>query len=107
LYDYDRQKGEQLNVLIIDGESINNIDSTAIHAFKEIVLDFNSREIEVYFTGIKGPVRDKFNSSGFIKVAKEGHFFLSIQEAIDFYEAKQKNKANTKIYKKYVEQVNK
>ncbi|MBT8260933.1 MAG: solute carrier family 26 protein, partial [Bacteroidia bacterium] len=52
LYDYDRQKGEQLNVLIIDGESINNIDSTAIHAFKEIVLDFNSREIEVYFTGI-------------------------------------------------------
>ena len=107
LYDYDRQKGKQLKALIIDGESINNVDSTAIHAFEEIVLDFNSRNVEVYFTGIKGPVRDKFKSSGFINMAKEDHFFLSIQEAIDYYESKLSNTNKTGKYKKYVEQVNK
>ena len=69
LYEYERLKKENLKLLIIDGESINNIDSTAIHAFEEIVSDFNSRNITVYFTGIKGPVRDKLLKSGFLKKA--------------------------------------
>ncbi len=30
LYDYERRKKDKLKLLIIDGESINNIDSTAI-----------------------------------------------------------------------------
>ncbi|MBT8270968.1 MAG: solute carrier family 26 protein, partial [Bacteroidia bacterium] len=58
LYDYEKLKGEDLKLLIIDGESINNIDSSAIHALEEIVEDFRARNIDVFFTGIKGPVRD-------------------------------------------------
>lgn len=107
LYDYERLKQNKLKALIIDGESINNVDSTAIHAFEEIVLDFNSRNIEVYFTGIKGPVRDKLKSSGFIKVINEDHFFLSIQEAVDFYEAQLDNKNLNQKFQKYTDQVNK
>ena len=107
LYDYERLKQNKLKALIIDGESINNVDSTAIHAFEEIVLDFTSRNIEVYFTGIKGPVRDKLKSSGFIKVINEDHFFLSIQEAVDFYEAQLDNKNLNQKFQKYTDQVNK
>ncbi len=85
LYEYERIKKDNLSLLIIDGESINNIDSTAIQALEEIIIDFNSRSIEVLFTGIKGPVRDKMIKSGFMEKANENHFFMSIQEAVDWY----------------------
>jgi len=103
LYDYERIKKNKLNLLIIDGESINNIDSTALHALEEIIIDFNSRNIEVLFTGIKGPVRDKMIKSGFMKQANENHFYMSIQEAIDWYNTGLKKDK----FHKYVRQKNK
>lgn len=107
LYDYEREKNNQLKLLIIDGESINNIDSTGIHTLEEIVTDFNSRGIEVFFTGIKGPVRDKLKASGFSKKVKEEYFFISIQEAINCFEAEQQNKNVDIKYQEYTQQVNK
>ncbi len=100
LYEYERIKKDNLSLLIIDGESINNIDSTAIQALEEIIIDFNSRDIEVLFTGIKGPVRDKMIKSGFMEKAQEDHFFMSIQEAVDWYHTGHQ-KDN---YKKYLKQ---
>ncbi len=107
LYDFEKSKNDELKLLIIDGESINNVDSTSIHALEEIIIDFNSRDVDVYFTGIKGPVRDKMLKSGFIKKAKEKHFFMSIQEAVDFYESIAKNSKSGNIFKEYVKQTNK
>jgi len=106
LYDYESRKNNNLNLLIIDGESINNIDSTAIHALGEIVDDFNSRGIEVCFTGIKGPVRDKMIKSGFINKVKDDHFFMSIQEAVDCYDALCNKELKEKKYQKYIDQSN-
>jgi len=106
LYDYERRKNDNLKLLIIDGESINNIDSTAIHTLEEIIFDFNSRGVEVCFTGMKGPVRDKMIKSGFIEKAKEDHFFMSIQEAVDCFDALCNNDPKEKKFKKYVKQSN-
>ncbi|MCK0109972.1 solute carrier family 26 protein [Flavobacteriaceae bacterium S0825] len=107
LYEYERLKKENLKLLIIDGESINNIDSTAIHAFEEIVSDFKSRNITVYFTGIKGPVRDKLLKSGFMEKAKPDHFFMSIQEAVDYFETDKKKEIVENNFKQYINQTNK
>jgi len=107
LYEYERLKKENLKLLIIDGESINNIDSTAIHAFEEIVSDFKSRNITVYFTGIKGPVRDKLLKSGFMEKANPDHFFMSIQEAVDYFEADTKKGIVKNNFKQYINQTNK
>ncbi len=107
LYDFEKSKNDELKLLIIDGESINNVDSTSIHVLEEIIIDFNSRDVDVYFTGIKGPVRDKMLKSGFIKKAKEEHFFMSIQEAVDFYESIIKNSKSGNNFKEYVKQTNK
>jgi len=106
LYDYERRKNDKLKLLIIDGESINNIDSTAIHALEEIIDDFTSRGIQVCFTSIKGPVRDKLIKSGFIIKAKEDHFFMSIQEAVDCYDALCNKVPKEKKYQKYIKQSN-
>lgn len=102
LYEYERLKEDKLKVLIIDGESINNIDSTAIHMLEEVVLDFNSRGVKVYFSGIKGPVRDIMFRSGFMKKINSDNFFMSIHEAVQFYE----NQEGNNNLHKYVNQVN-
>ncbi|MBT8273030.1 MAG: STAS domain-containing protein, partial [Bacteroidia bacterium] len=98
LYEYEKLKKERLKLLVIDGESINNIDSTAIHALEEIVQDFKSRGINTYFTGIKGPVRDLMERSGFTNKIGEAHFFMSIQDAIDYFESGGNDKSDLKSY---------
>ena len=106
LYEYEALKRDKLKLLIIDGESINNIDSTAIHALEEIVDDFKARGVEVCFTGIKGPVRDVMMRSGFTDKIHTDHFFMSIQEAIDHYYDKPTGTENDDELGEYVHQVN-
>jgi len=86
LQEFSNQKGKQLQLLIIDGESINSLDSSAIFALIEILDYFNSKKIIIAFTGLKGPVRDKMIRSGFMEKANEDLFFMSIQEAVDWYD---------------------
>lgn len=85
LQEFSIQKGKQLHLLIIDGESINSLDSSAIYALIEILDYFNSKKVTIAFTGLKGPVRDKMIKSGFMEKANEDLFFMSIQEAVDWY----------------------
>ena len=95
LYEYETEKHGHLKLLIIDGESINNIDSTSVNTLDEIVHDFNARGVEVCFTGVKGPVRDKLAQSGFTDRVGCDHFFMSIQEAVDCFDGKCLNETQT------------
>ncbi len=85
LQEFSIQKGKQLQLLIIDGESINSLDSSAIYALIEILDYFNNKKVTIAFTGLIGPVRDKMIKSGFMEKANEDLFFMSIQEAVDWY----------------------
>ncbi|HHG85276.1 MAG TPA: STAS domain-containing protein, partial [Bacteroidetes bacterium] len=80
------EKGPQLKLIILNAESINNLDSSAVHALAELVRDLNTQGIEIAFTGVKGPVRDAMAKGGIIEVLKNDHFFMSVQEAVDCYE---------------------
>ncbi|MFK5889221.1 MAG: solute carrier family 26 protein [Flavobacteriaceae bacterium] len=95
LFSESTKKGPDLKVIIIDGESLNNLDSSGVYALQEVLKHFKSKEIDFYFTGLKGPVRDTISKSGIISEIGKQHCFMSIQEAIDYY---QKNTINT--YKK-------
>jgi SulP family sulfate permease len=86
LYELATIKGAELRLLVIDGESINALDSTAIYALFEVLDYFNKKNVTITFTGLKGPVRDKMIASGFMKHADEKRFFMSIQEAVDWYQ---------------------
>jgi SulP family sulfate permease len=107
LYENVNKKGDVLKLLIIDGESINNIDSTAIYALHDILEDMEKRGIDVYFSGIKGPVMDNMIRSGFMRKADENHFFMSIQEAVDNFENTHKTDGKNIKFKKYLHQTNK
>lgn len=102
LFEFAAYKGDKLKMLIIDGESINQLDSSAIYALFEVLDNFNQKNVEIAFTGLKGPTRDKMIKSGFMEKAGSDLFFMSIQEAVDWYRTgNQKNK-----FKKYLKQKN-
>ena len=85
LKEFALEKGPQLKLLVIDGESLNALDSSAIYALEEVHDYFTSKDITIVFTGLKGPVRDTLVKSQLMKKIRYDHCFMSIQEAVDCY----------------------
>jgi SulP family sulfate permease len=106
LQEFARQKGDSLKLIIIDGESLNALDSSAIYALDEIYDYFTRLGVIVAFTGLKGPVRDALGHSGLIKKIKYDHCFMNIQEAIESYESKNLQFSNNYSYQEYIKQTN-
>ncbi len=103
LQEFSNLKGEKLRLLIIDGESLNNLDSSAIYTLNEVYEYFKSKNVQIAFTGLKGPVRDKMVRSGLMKKIGSNYFFMSIQEAVNFYLDDFKKSSK---FDKYIEQAN-
>ncbi len=106
LQEFAKQKGDNLKLIIIDGESLNALDSTAIYALDEIHDYFTRLEVIVAFTGLKGPVRDALGHSGLIKKIRYDHCFMSIQEAVDSYENKSLHFSENYGHQEYIKQTN-
>jgi SulP family sulfate permease len=79
-------KGERLRAIVINADSINNVDSTAVHALEELVKEWRAQEWAVYFSGVKGPVRDALVRGHVVDAIGEQSFFLSVQEAVDYHD---------------------
>lgn len=106
LEDLVLEKGKDLKLIIIDGESMNNLDSSGVHAILEVIDIYTSKNIEIIFTGIKGPVRDAMEKGGIIKKIGFDKFFMSIQEGVDYYESKSKDSEPNQRFRKYIKQTN-
>lgn len=78
-----QNRGKGIKAVIINSDSINNLDSSAIHTLDDMITDFKNQGIQVMFSGVKGPVRDAMVKADMIdKVGKE-NFFMSVQSAVD------------------------
>lgn len=89
-------KGEALRAVIINADAINQVDSSAIHALEDIVDELRGNQLDVFFTGVKGPVRDDMSKGHLLEKIGEQNFFMSVQEAIDFYDQKSKSSLKPK-----------
>ncbi len=99
-----RQKGDELRLIIIDAEVINNIDSSGIDTLGTILDKYSARGILIYFTSVKGPVRDAFAKSKLTDKIGLENCFMSIQRGVDYY---QKGHEEVKMkHAKYVNQAN-
>lgn len=106
LQKFTKEKGEKLKLVIIDGESLNDLDSSAIFALDEILEYYHKHEITVAFTGLKGQVRDALVKSGLMKKIRYDHCFMSIQEAVDWFEKNLLETPNKYHYQEYIKQAN-
>jgi len=99
-------KGDELKLIIINAESINNMDSSAIHALEEVLDDYRKRNIDIFFSGVKGPVRDAMVKGRLFEKIGEKNFFMSVQEAVDCYKRSCLQDGRTGQLKDYVVQSN-
>lgn len=96
------KKGENLKLIVLDAESINRVDSTGVEMLKERIKYYNKRNIEFYFAGVKGPVRDDFFKGGVLDVVSINHFFMRANGAVNFF--KTGDNQNQKKYAQYIHQ---
>jgi len=100
------EKGDKLKLIVVDCESMNNLDSSGVHALIEVIDDYTSKNIEIYFAGVKGPVRDAMLKGGMLDKLGLDYFYMSIQEAVDGYESKRQNDQPKQKFKRYIKQAN-
>lgn len=79
------ERKDKIRAFIFDASSINEIDSSADIALQEIADAFASKGIALYFTNVKGPVRDMMKRSGLYDKLGEDHFFFSKKSAVRHY----------------------
>ena len=71
-----------MKVVIIDGSSINDLDTTAIDALISIAERLEEDDIELHLTGLIGPVRETVRRSPLHAVLGEDHFHLNPHQAV-------------------------
>ena len=77
-----RQRTNHTYYVIIDGSTINTLDTTAIDKIKSMVTTLENWNIELYITGLKGPTRDMMRKSGMRNFLGPDHFFREPHEAV-------------------------
>lgn len=97
-------KGSKLKLIVINAESVNALDSSAQEMLIELNQSLKAEDIQLYFTGLKGPIRDYFKKGNLFETFGENTFFLDIQEALDFYDQKATNWAE--LSSEYAKQSN-
>ena len=76
-----------LKLIILNADAIYGLDSSAAHVLSEIVSDLRSNGIDLFLSGVKGPVRDIMFRCGLMDEIGKDHFFLYVDEAVRHYDA--------------------
>lgn len=100
------EKGDALNAIIINAESINGLDSSALHFLEELTQELHQNRKLLLFSGVKGPVRDNLSKAHMIEKIGNDHFFMSVQEAVDYYDARKGALPNARQFPEFTLQTN-
>ena len=84
------EHGDSLELVVLDGSAMTDIDSTGVDVLNSLVDDLYSKDIKIYMAGVHGPVRDKLQLSGIADKMNNECFFFDITEALKYHEEKDK-----------------
>lgn len=99
------QRKHSLKAVVLPANTTYHIDSSGIHAIEEILENCKKQNIQLYFTGVRGPVRDALKKGQLLTKIGESHFFMNIQQAIDYFDHDEKAKLPDN-FSKYTLQTN-
>ena len=80
-----KSKGAQLKLILLDCECINGVDSTAIQMIESDIDFYQDKGIEVFFSNVKGPVRDMLTKSGVVDKMGSQKFFINNNDAVTYF----------------------
>jgi SulP family sulfate permease len=79
ILDKSEHEGRQVRAVVMDGSSINALDTTAIEVLLSVATRLDEIGIELHLTGLIGPVRETVRRS---RLHAEERFHLSTHEAV-------------------------
>ena len=79
------EKGDPLQLFILDASSIHDIDSSGLHAFKDVLDLLEQKQIQFYLSGAIGPVRDILKQTGLMERIGTDCQFLRIHDAMEAF----------------------
>lgn len=69
----------ELHTIILDFSAVNDIDAVALEVLEERMLEYKKQGIDVYISGMKGPVRDLADRAGWYTTFGDKVQFASIE----------------------------
>ncbi len=87
IYEAVAERQDPIHSFLIDASTTNEVDTSAITCLQEIAYEFKQTGIELYFSNVRGRIRDTMRRSGFLQQLGEDHFFYSKTAAIKHIEA--------------------
>ncbi|MEO1054137.1 MAG: solute carrier family 26 protein [Bacteroidota bacterium] len=88
--------GTPVKLLVLNAEAINGLDSSAVGVLYDLVDDYRARGVDIYFSGVKGPIRDIMFKSGLTQKIGETNFFMHTEHAVSHFD-KIKNHQSTEV----------
>ncbi len=73
----DRQR----RTVVFDFYPVNRVDSTGVHALSEIIAYLRETGLDVWFSGVKGPVADRMKAAGLEELVGADRFCSELTEA--------------------------
>ena len=77
-------RSEQPEYFILDASNMHDIDSTGLHALKDIIEILNNQNIQLVICEATGPVRDLLKRSGIMDSIGPQHHFLHVSDAVTY-----------------------
>ncbi|MFH5886237.1 SulP family inorganic anion transporter [Halalkalibaculum sp. DA3122] len=78
------EENRTIEAVIIEGRSINDLDTTAIEALQNVVESLQELNIDLHFAGLKGPIRDIMLRSGLARRLGGSHFHMTTHQAVQY-----------------------
>ena len=76
--------------IVVDMSSINNLDSSAFTMAKALIEELIQRKIGIYFSNVRGPIRDKLVKNSMLSDENVDHFFLATLDAVEYIQSNKK-----------------
>ena len=94
LNQYLEKREKPVGGMILNFDSVNSIDSSALSELKEIIESAHKLDVKLLFSGVKGPVRDKMKLGHLLDSNEKNIFFMSVDEAVIHFDAQQAKAAH-------------
>lgn len=79
----EAERSGRVRAVVLDASGMNQLDSSAEAALREIDQDYSERGVRLFFARVKGPVRDVMYRSGLLKrLNDEGRIFFRTHDAV-------------------------
>ena len=79
---------DRLEAMVIDMYPVNTLDSTGAHGLADAIKNLRQHGVDVYLSGVKGPVMDVLRATGIAHAIGNDHFFHEVHDAVEAAEAK-------------------